>query len=370
MTVNKLIEKLLKKRAVNFMEACDTYLLLDKSAGMGHWEFVGTKAEKAPLILNNCLSYDEMKLSAFLSVSSYNYFMNDGSRFNNGQVDTNRSNIQPEGIIVGLIGTRLEKADVMEYEELIISNNQNTEEHGYGDSASPSFHKLFAEFYSDKAFTYKTVRNSTDSRFVKLEDGLYFDNIAYAKRLALSFDTLLIEANHRARERNVTAYIHVVGIGLGVWRISSHQGRVFVQTFADRLSFLGKQLSNVSDVHFAYFSRTTDCAGYKDGDVFPIIGHPKGGITIHISRREPFTKLSEEGKLLVASYAWDGNALPGNEYWVGMLGSTGDSATAAASQIAELHNPHINDMVCADNLMIATLKGDILSMSEYINQLK
>lgn len=60
-------------------------------------------------------------------------------------------------------------------------------------------------------------------------------------------------------------------------------------------SFLGNQLSHVSDVHFAYFSRTTECAGHKNGDVFPIKGHPKGGITIHISRREPFTKLSEEG---------------------------------------------------------------------------
>lgn len=159
-------------------------------------------------------------------------------------------------------------------------------------------------------------------------------------------------------------------------------------------SFLGKQLSHVSDVHFAYFSRTAECAGHKDGDVFPIEGHPKGGITIHISRREPFTKLIEEGnnfsffvyilysitlctilifyvgKLLVVSYAWDGNALPGNEYWVGMLSSTGDSATAAASQIAELHNPHINDMVCADNLMIATLNTGILPIAEYINQMK
>lgn len=123
----------------------------------------------------------------------------------------------------------------MEYEEIIISNKQNTEEHGYGESESPSLHKVFAKFYDDNAFTYTAVRNSTDSRFVKLEDGLYFDNIAYAKRLALSFDTLLIEANHRAKENGVTAYIHVVGIGLGVWRIADHQEGVFVETFADRL---------------------------------------------------------------------------------------------------------------------------------------
>lgn len=81
MTVKNLIDRLLRKRAVNFMEACDTYLLLDKSTGMGNWEFIGTRKEKAPLTLENCLSYDEIKLSAFLSVSSYNYFMSDGSRY-------------------------------------------------------------------------------------------------------------------------------------------------------------------------------------------------------------------------------------------------------------------------------------------------
>lgn len=65
------------------------------------------------------------------------------------------------------------------------------------------------------------------------------------------------------------------------------------------------------------------------------------------------------GKLLVVSYAWDGNAQPGNEFWMGKLASTGDSSTAASCQVSELHNPFINKMVCADNLMIATLEGHV-----------
>lgn len=72
------------------------------------------------------------------------------------------------------------------------------------------------------------------------------------------------------------------------------------------------------------------------------------------------------GKLLVVTYAWDGNSLPGNEFWKGFLGNSGDSAAAASSQIAELHNPHINQTVCADNLKIATYNG-LVTVQKYID---
>lgn len=66
----------------------------------------------------------------------------------------------------------------------------------------------------------------------------------------------------------------------------------------------------------------------------------------------------------MVSYAWDGNALPGNEFWVGNLNTSGDPAAAASTQISELHNPHINPKVCAENLRIATPNG-VLFISEY-----
>lgn len=66
----------------------------------------------------------------------------------------------------------------------------------------------------------------------------------------------------------------------------------------------------------------------------------------------------------MVSYAWDGNSLPGNEFWAGALSSSGDPAAASSTQVAELHNAHINPTVCAENLRIATPHG-VLSIAEY-----
>jgi hypothetical protein len=57
-------------------------------------------------ILASCLSYDEMKLSATIIVSSHTEFINDGSRENRGVVSDDPDSIQPRGVIMGVVGTR------------------------------------------------------------------------------------------------------------------------------------------------------------------------------------------------------------------------------------------------------------------------
>lgn len=58
-------------------------------------------------VLANCLSYDEIKLSAMIIVSSHSEFINDGSRENRGVVTDDPDSIQPRGVVMGVVGTRL-----------------------------------------------------------------------------------------------------------------------------------------------------------------------------------------------------------------------------------------------------------------------
>lgn len=93
---------------------------------------------------------------------------------------------------------------------------------------------------------------------------------------------------------------------------------------------MNKKLRYVSDIMFAYFHQQK-CGDAENGDYLG--GLSRGHLTcsfnrdnryestrylsdikIHFALREPHSKLtrpSDTNKLLVVTYAWDGNALPG-----------------------------------------------------------
>nr|CAD7432017.1 unnamed protein product [Timema monikensis] len=392
MGVVDLVQRLLEKRAVTFYGKRDAYLLISGKKGVQGWEYVGKDngEEKPPLVLEQVLSYDEMKLSALLSVSSHSTFINDGNRNNKGEPSSPKD-LQRHGVIVGLIGTRLSRPNFMEWQEIVVTKRQNVELNGYGqppgDTANGAraptslnrWRKVWSDFYGITPHlpTYEELSEKIESlsaadqaRYLKLpgHTGI-FDNDMFKKRLSVSIDTLLLEAEHRAAERNTTAYIHVVGIGLGVWKCSKHQEEVFLEAFADCLARLQPRLSHVSDINFAWFYEKT-CGGTSHGKTFRT-GDSEGHIRMFFSKRPPHERLSDPrdaGKLLVVSYAWDGNALPGNEFWVKKLSSSGDPAAACSTQVAELHNPHINKKVVGTNLHVASPSLGVLHLADYVSK--
>ena len=195
------------------------------------------------------LTYDEGKIAALIGASTKTVTINKGDR-KNGGVPGEIKEFENSGIIVGLAGPRMNKDNVMESQELRVTEDQNTKENGYGEKAkNNSILKLFANFYgleylpkftSLKKYHEVNGEETTISGLVlkligKTPNSKNFDDYkeitgkqntpqflyipGYNQRNRITFETLLVEANYRAKQMSKKAYVHVVGLALGVWRI-------------------------------------------------------------------------------------------------------------------------------------------------------
>lgn len=291
------------------------------------WDRVGTKNEFLNKHLNftQYLSYDEIMLGSLLGVSSPSHFINEGDRYNKGMPKA-PGEFESRGIIIGLVGARFERRDRMD-SAYIEPTVHKPHQH-------PELHQIFRDFFtkvrgdgfSSKGLSTKTVEPE-------------FNVEMYKARMRTTIDILLLEANARARDAGKKAYIHVVGLGLGVWQVNPDQATYYVETFAEaldalknyRIKFLGTLNFSWIQVSAATQEQIKKAAAFHYIDVI-------------FSKRNPAAKLrgDKSRQLLVVTYAWDGNAFPGNEYWMGSLSASGDPAAACMSQISELHNPVIN----------------------------
>lgn len=328
------VARLVAKRPLVFMNSDDyTYLRSGDSlrgTATKEWDNVGTEADlngtlpqgqrNKVLGLDEYLSYDEIMLGSLLGVSGPSHFINDGNRFNNG-LRADPATHEPRGIVVGLVGARFERRDRMD-SVLIQQPVANPRQH-------PELTELFRTFFGMAGGGATEWRSSTA-----------FNESAYKARIRITAEILLHEANSRAMPTGKSAYIYVVGLGLGVWSISGNQSRLYVETFIQAIDTLGAKghLQCVRTIEFAWINVSSALL-----TAATIIGN-KYGITVKFSSRNPAAKLigKEAQQLLVLSYAWDGNSFPGNEYWVHSLSASGDPAAAAMSTIAELHNPIMN----------------------------
>jgi|GEM_PF-987029 len=368
MTRDAFVNRLISARPLTFFMKNDSYLLRDgftQGCDNDAFKRIGIDKEEKGISLDDYQSYFEMQFSAFLSVFVPTHFINSGDRYNQGNIG-NAETYEPKGIYVGLVGARFEREDVMESEHMLITPQKNTAEQGYGISADPNNPKtielrLWAEMYGSCVKgtctfpEYREVeedleRNDPDAiaRFLKVKGDVYLDTFVYRERLRLVIESFLLEANECAGRKGQLAYLHLVGLGLGVWQVDKKQEEIMLQVYADLLQ--QHSLKNISDLNFSWF-KNHSCGPANNGDTLSDRdGHP---IKIHFSKRNPADKLKgdDEGKLLIAQYAWDSNAYPGNEYWQGLLSASGDPAAACCSTIPELQNPEINPYLDAKNLI-------------------
>lgn len=319
-----LTTRLIEKRPLAFLTSSDHTLLRDGSElydAVNEWDRNGSGEQglNSVLTLEDYLSYDEIFLGSLIGVSGYTYFINRGSRNNCARKRATPA-WEERGLIIGLVGARFEREDRMD-SSLILPPVKSPRQH-------PALQRLIQKFFDPSC----------------LPNNDNFDERLYVERMRITAETLLLEANARAKPTGKKAFIHVVGLGLGVWQYSSTQPSLYISTFTASLRTL--RLPYISTLNFSWIDTPA-----ADREACISAGASKN-ITVDFSKRDPAEPLEKSNEeILVVSYAWDGNAMPGNEYWMGMLGASGDPAAACCSTIAELHNPLVNPY--AERIVIA-----------------
>ncbi|KAJ3319639.1 hypothetical protein HDU76_000488 [Blyttiomyces sp. JEL0837] len=417
MTPNQFLTRLIQSRPLSFYGPRDKTLLRNGTKPKGtEWQYVTLETDtttKHAIHLERYLSYDEMQISALIGASSPTFFVNSGSRKNHGVPSYSAfdKSVEPDhcesGIIVGLVGARFAMSGQMESEYIIVDGSCSPN-NGYGrlgeksNPANAARLKIFATLFGkddpigrgefipsfDEVKEYlaslgddPTVLQAQPYLDISNDQGTEFFNVGiYQRRIQLTAETLLLEANQRAKRASldplslgcklyapttssptdssswpVKAHVVVVGFGLGVWKRYNLQNRIYVQAFAEALQSL--ELPHIHEIVFSWIDGENECGGVESGHYFQ--GKSGNLIKITFSNGDPADLIPvEEGvkKLLVVSYAWDGNSYPGNEFWFGVLSGSGDSAAACCSLITELHNPEVSP-VLLDNVLVVSGEG-------------
>lgn len=352
------LSRLLQKRPLAFLNPTDQFLLKNGQRGFGAFELIGKKYEREPLKLESLLSYDEMAISALIGVSGPTCFINRGHRDNNGQKSLSEDH-EKTGFYVALVGARFERPGLMEHSHIVIGPKQNTAENGYGAAEMKSERRallqLWAEFYKESHLPLYSEIEGQDSRYLKLWDRRFLDKVLYQRRVQLSLSLFFHEANDRGLTAKKPVYAHIVGLGLGLWELDPAQGQLLVDAAGKALQSL--QTSCIATVNFSWFGEVTHCLGVPSGQSLDC---GKDAVEILFSKRDPAAKLQgkDADSLLVAMYAWDSNAYPGNEFWLGSLTASGDAAAASCSLIAYSQNPDLNERVSGPFAKSYSVQGE------------
>ena len=294
----RFIVRLIKQRPLCFWGPDDTTLLRDGrriASAKDEWDHVGSDHEHQSIQMQHYLSYEEMMISSLLGVSGYTAFLNDGNRSNRGVVDFEKA--QREGIQIGLVGARFEREGRMDSIYL-------------PDQAES--HSFIASMFPGQTFEQR-----------------------YKSRIRIPIETMLMEAEIRGAAVKRKTWVNVVGLGLGVWQVTSDQKRWYIEGFAEAIACL--RLDHIDTLEFAWINVDDHTKQHVEAAA------AKPGIRTIWSKRSPSARLTDQSLLLVTTYAWDGNSYPGNEFYMGMLDASGDPAAAASSLISETQNPEINN---------------------------
>lgn len=276
-----LLNRLIKNRPLVFMGRGDKWVLTDGNAGFGGWTNIGKNNNLHSL--EDYMSYDEIELAVFISMSIYTPFINNGSRHNCGKITDNH---EYEGIYIAQVGARFEERFFMEWKYMIVDPEQNTKENGYGMGNTNDRLKMWCDFYEIDYFPLYTDINGEDDRFKHIygNNFIYLDTYIYKKRMKINALVFLKEANDRAKQLgNKKAFCHIVGLGLGVWKISDLQTDLFIEAHLELLNQYN--FIYIDTLYFSWMNYSKPLDNYNN-------------INIKFGKREPADLLNNDNLLL------------------------------------------------------------------------
>lgn len=326
MTTEDLIDRLLQKRSLAFYGASDVTLFRGSKTlrTMAHeWTLVGS-ANEGSIKMTDYLTYGEMELAALISVCTPTWFINEGSRKNSGQ---QRNGYPIHGYYIGAVGARFERPGRMEDRHMCIRNGQPPVVVHITDLTS----MLWRDFYdlTDDLSMYKSNQPVA----------LYLP--AYKLRVRRVLEPVILHGNAIGLSKGKKVVLRLVGLGLGVWAIDKEaQTKAFCEVVKEVIK--ANNLRSVSIVEMQWIAENLGSESIKDR-----LNHT---IKLSYTKGNPADPVADD-HIFVSTYAWDGNAFPGNEYWAGLLTASGDPAAAACSTIQQVQNPLINKCLQAHNAL-------------------
>ncbi|MBX3710192.1 MAG: DUF4804 domain-containing protein [Gammaproteobacteria bacterium] len=261
----------------------------------------------------------------------------------------------------------------MEWKYCVITEEQNTPAQGYGtpqegEKLSPADEKerarlkMWAKFYGQKNFPTFEEAKKHPKKYIKTQDGSLFNVEVYKQRMRLAAQVHLMEAISRAQAENKQAYIHIVGLGTGVWaRDKLLQEWLIIEVWGELLKEMREnqpdQFQFIDTVNFSWFN--AHVLGSQEAEKI----QKENPSRIQFSQRNPADVLENKPNVIVCpNIAWDGGSAPGNEYWGRKLSASGDPAAACCSTFGEISNAMINPNVY-QNICICDMQHGVRFIS-------
>ncbi len=329
--VDQYIISLVRRRPLAFLTSSDTYLTADGASGDHFTE--QAVAEN----YSKYMCYKELELSPYVNLIADTTNVNDGKRDNRGVPD-DKGAFEKDGVIIAAVGARYEVPGKMEYKHSVTTKESASQRADllkeflpfwFGDNVPPM------KFNEGEKFSFEG--KELCDRYIKISESSRLDAAVYFAIMKKRYETIFFAAAEKAKASGKKAFLHLVGLGLGVWQ--KHNDQTNLQAAA------AKQVLN-EHPEWANHILVADFSWVEASNWAGFVGDTK----LTKSKRNPWATLTSnelgatprDQVLLVADFAWDGGSFVGNEFWKGMLHHSGDPAAACAGDIAITMNPLVN----------------------------